>query len=244
MVFLSDNVSIITFSSHKSKATVKTAPSPVIQAPIPTSSVLEAFSGDRVYKRAIQNLIVPQTVAVQGLRWHHAVHRGSMHAITRARTIEMGGKFSHWDELDARSADSGKSEKLMISLSNSHFHAHAQHRDVMRGFITPLFEQTTDPEINAVKLDAFGVSNGLPILRDPGVITGAVPDVENDHPVLIALSRVPLPTCYTQRVLFETPKCAGNVSTVLHNRNTPDQQKFSALLGEKLVATCCWVRSP
>jgi hypothetical protein len=45
-----------------------------------------------------------------------------MHAITRARTIEMGCNFFHWDALDARFAESGKSEKLIISMSNSHFH--------------------------------------------------------------------------------------------------------------------------
>ncbi len=62
--------------------------------------------------------------------------------------------------------------------------------------------------------------------------------VETDHPVMIALSKVQLPTCYKQRVLSKTPKCAGNVFTVLHNRTIPNQQKFSALLSEMLLATC------
>jgi hypothetical protein len=155
----------------------------------------------------------------------------------------MGGKYAHWDVLDARSNESCKAEKLLMNLSNTHFHAYAQHRDVLRGFCTALFETTTEPEINAVKLEAFGVDDGLPILRDPGVITGAVLAVDTDHPVMIALSKTPLPSCYTQRVLFEPPKCAGNVSTVLHNRTTPEQKKFSALIGEMLLATCCDVRA-
>ncbi len=54
-----------------------------------------------------------------------------------------------------------------MNLSNRHFHAYAQHRDVLRGVCAALFNTTTDPEINA----AFGVDDGLPILLDPGVIT-------------------------------------------------------------------------
>lgn len=175
--------------------------------------------------------MVPHTIAVQGFRWHHAVHRNVMQAICRARTIQMGGKFAHWDALDARSTETGQSAKLLITLSNTHFHAYAQHRDVMRGLCAALFETTADPEIDAVKLEAFGVSDGLPILHDAKVVTGAMLPSAADHPVMTALSRVQIPTCYTQRVLFEPAKCAANVSTVLHNRTTPDQQKFAALLG-------------
>ena len=87
--------------------------------------------------------------------------------------------------------------------------------------------------MNAVKLEAFGVADGFPILRDPAVISGTILAVETqDHPVMIALSKTPLPTCYTQRVLFEQPKCANTVSTALHNRTAPEQKKFSALLGD------------
>jgi len=220
------------FCLQKARATVKTAPTPQIQAPIPTSTLYETLSVDGSYKRAIQSIIVPQSVAVQGFRWHHAVHRRYMHAITRARTIAMGGKYAHWDVLDARSNESGKAEKLLMNLSNTHFHAYAQHRDVLRGFCSALFELTTCPEMNAVKLEAFGVADGFPILRDPAVIAGTILAVDTDHPVMIALSKAPLPTCYTQRVLFEQPKCAGTVSTALHNRTLPEQKKFSALLGD------------
>ena len=69
----------------------------------------------------------------------------------------------------------------------------------------------------------------------PRVISGAMLAVKTDHPVMIALSKIQLPTCYTQKVLIETLKCAGNVATVLHNSNTLDQQKFTALLGRSLV---------
>ena len=225
-------VKIVMFCLQKARATVKTAPTPQIQAPIPTSTLYEALSVDGSYKRAIQSIIVPQSVAVQGFRWHHAVHRRYMHAITRARTIAMGGKYAHWDVLDARFNESGKAEKLLMNLSNTHFHAYAQHRDVLRGFCSALFELTTCPEMNAVKLEAFGVADGFPILRDPAVIAGTILAVDTDHPVMIALSKAPLPTCYTQRVLFEQPKCAGTVSTALHNRTLPEQKKFSALLGD------------
>jgi len=225
-------VKIVMFCLQKARATVKTAPTPQIQAPIPTSTLYEALSVDGSYKRAIQSIIVPQSVAVQGFRWHHAVHRRYMHAITRARTIAMGGKYAHWDVLDARSNESGKAEKLLMNLSNTHFHAYAQHRDVLRGFCSALFELTTCPEMNAVKLEAFGVADGFPILRDPAVIAGTILAVDTDHPVMIALSKAPLPTCYTQRVLFEQPKCAGTISTALHNRTLPEQKKFSALLGD------------
>ena len=172
----------------------------------------------------IQNTIVAHTVSVQGYRWHHAVHRSVMHAIVRASTIAMGGKFVHWDALDARSPDSGKSEKLLVNLSNSHFHAHQQHRDIVRRCVADLFKTTAEKEINAVKWIVFGTEAGMSILRDPGVITGEVVGLDSDHPVITALSKVPLPSCYTQRVLFETPKCPANVSTVLHNRTTPEQQ--------------------
>ena len=225
-------VKIVMFCLQKARATVKTAPTPQIQAPIPTSTLYEALSVDGSYKRAIQSIIVPQSVAVQGFRWHHAVHRRYMHAITRARTIAMGGKYAHWDALDARSNESGKAEKLLMNLSNTHFHAYAQHRDMLRGFCSALFELTTCPEMNAVKLEAFGVADGFPILRDPAVIAGTILAGDTDHPVMIALSKTPLPTCYTQRVLFEQPKCAGTVSTALHNRTLPEQKKFSALLGD------------
>jgi len=151
-------VKIVMFCLQKARATVKTAPTPQIQAPIPTSTLYEALSVDGSYKRAIQSIIVPQSVAVQGFRWHHAVHRRYMHAITRARTIAMGGKYAHWDVLDARSNESGKAEKLLMNLSNTHIHAYAQHRDVLRGFCSALFELTTCPEMNAVKLEAFGVA--------------------------------------------------------------------------------------
>ncbi len=82
-------VKIVMFCLQKARATVKTAPTPQIQAPIPTSTLYEALSVDGSYKRAIQSIIVPQSVAVQGFWWHHAVHRRYMHAITRARTIAM-----------------------------------------------------------------------------------------------------------------------------------------------------------
>ena len=156
-----------------------------------------------------------------------------MHAIVRDRTIAMGGKFAHWDGLNARSNDSGKSDKLLINLSNSHFHVFQQHHDIIRRCCAAFFDATTEPEINAVEFITFGVDNRLPILRDPGVITGAMVALETDHPVIAALSKVQLPICYTQRVLFEIPRCAAGVSTVLHNlnRTTPDQQKFAALLG-------------
>ncbi len=78
-----------------------------------------------------------------------------MHAITSARTIKMGGKFACWDALDANSAESGKSEKLLINLGHYCFHAHVQHRGVLRGFIAALFETTTNSKINAVKLEAL-----------------------------------------------------------------------------------------
>ncbi len=148
------------------------------------------------------------------------MYRRYMHAITYASKIAMGGKYAHWDVLDARSNESGKAEKLLMNLSNTHFHAYAQHRDVLRGFCTALLETTTNPEINAVKLEAVGVDDGLPILLDPGVITGAMLAVDTNHPVMIALSKTLLPSCYTQRVLFEQQKCACNVSTVLHNSTT------------------------
>ena len=226
-------VNNVIFCSQKSQARVKTGSAARVQdqASIPTTSLLDAYGGDSSYTRIIQNLIVPQTVSVQGFRWHHAVKRSVMHAVVRDRTIAMGGKFVHWDALDARSPDSGKSEKLVVRLGNSHFHAHQQHRDVLRRCVAALFETSTENEINAVKFIVFGVDQGLPILRDPGVITGAMVGLDTDHPVITALSKVPLPSCYTQRVLFETPKSPATVSTVLHNRTTPDQQKFAALLG-------------
>ena len=178
-------------------------------------------------------------MAVQGARWQNAHHRRVMHAIARDHTIRQGGKGAHWDVLDARSPDSGKSERLMIMLSNSHFHAHAQHRDVLRSFCRPLFEKTLDPEINAVKLEAFGVADGEPILRDHTVVGGNIMPVDGDHPVMIALGRVPLPSNYTERVLYESYRNPSNVSTVLHNRTTPEQQRFAALQGEMLHAPCC-----
>jgi hypothetical protein len=220
----------VIFCLQKAKAAVKTAPTP--QVTIPTTTLFEAFCVDGSYKRAIQSIIVPHCVAVQGFRWHHAVHRRYMHAITRARTIAMGGKYAHWDVLDACSTESGKAEKLLMNLSNTHFHAFSQHRDVLRGFCAALFESTNCAEMNAVKLEAFGVADGQPILLDPAVITGTMLAGEGDHPVMIALSKTPLPTCYTQRVLFEQPKCANTVSTALHNRTAPEQKKFSALLGD------------
>ncbi len=119
----------------------------------------------------------------------------------------------------------------MVNLSNSHFHAYQQHREIVRGCCAVLFETTTEPDNNAVKLIAFGVDSGLLILLDPGVITGALVALETDHAVITALSKVQLPTCYTQKVLFKTQKSPGNVSTVLQNRTTPDQQKFAAVLG-------------
>ena len=226
-------VNNVIFCSQKSQARVKTGSAARVQdqASIPTTSLLDAYGGDSSYTRIIQNLIVPQTVSVQGFRWHHAVKRSVMHAVVRDRTIAMGGKFVHWDALDARSPDSGKSEKLVVRLGNSHFHAHQQHRDIVRRCVAALFEASTECEINAVKFIVFGVDQGLPILRDPGVITGAMVGLDTDHPVITALSKVPLPSCYTQRVLFETPKSPATVSTVLHNRTTPDQQKLAALLG-------------
>ena len=226
-------VNNVIFCSQKSQARVKTGSAARVQdqASMPTTSLLDAYGGDSSYTRIIQNLIVPQTVSVQGFRWHHAVKRSVMHAVVRDRTIAMGGKFVHWDALDARSPDSGKSEKLLVNLSNSHFHAHQQHRDIVRRCVAALFEASTECEINVVKFMVFGVESGLPILRDPGVITGAMVGLDTDHPVITALSKVPLPSCYTQRVLFETPKSPATVSTVLHNRTTPDQQKLAALLG-------------
>ena len=226
-------VNNVIFCSQKSQARVKTGSAARVQdqASIPTTSLLDAYGGDSSYTRIIQNLIVPQTVSVQGFRWHHAVKRSVMHAVVRDRTIAMGGKFVHWDALDARSPDSGKSEKLVVRLGNSHFHAHQQHRDIVRRCVADLFKTTAEKEINAVKWIVFGTEAGMSILRDPGVITGEVVGLDSDHPVITALSKVPLPSCYTQRVLFETPKCPANVSTVLHNRTTPDQQKFAALLG-------------
>ena len=226
-------VNNVIFCSQKALAKVKSGSAPQVQdqASMPTTSLYDAYGGNSSYKRTIQNIIVPHTISVQGFRWHHAVHRSVMHAIVRDRTIAMGGKFLHWDALYARSFDSGKSEKLVVNLSNSHFHAHQQHRDIMRRCVAALFETSTEPEINAVKFIVFGVENGLPILRDPAVITGAMVGIDTDHPVITALSKVPLPSCYTHRVLFETPTSPANVSTVLHNRTTPDQQKLAALLG-------------
>ena len=226
-------VNNVIFCSQKSQARVKTGSAARVQdqASIPTTSLLDAYGGDSSYTRIIQNLIVPQTVSVQGFRWHHAVKRSVMHAVVRDRTIAMGGKFVHWDALDARSPDSGKSEKLVVKLGNSHFHAHQQHRDVLRRCVAALFETSTENEINAVKFIVFSVDQGVPILQDPAVITGALVGMDTDHPVITALSKVPLPSCYTHRVLFETPKSPANVSTVLHNRTTPDQQKLAALLG-------------
>ena len=223
----------VIFSLQKAQARVKTGPAPQVQDQVsmPTTSLFDAYGGDSSYKRTIQNTIVSHTVSVQGYRWHHAVHCSVMHAIVRASTIAMGGKFVHWDALDARSPDSGKSEKLVVRLGNSHFHAHQQHRDIVRRCVAALFEASTECEINAVKFIVFGVDQGLPILRDPGVITGAMVGLDTDHPVITALSKVPLPSCYTQRVLFETPKSPATVSTVLHNRTTLDQQKLAALLG-------------
>ena len=61
----------------------------------------------------------------------HAVHHRYLHTITRARTIAMGGTYAHWDVLDARSNESCKAEKLLMNLSNTLFHAYAQHRDVL-----------------------------------------------------------------------------------------------------------------
>ena len=226
-------VNNVIFCSQKSQARVKTGSAARVQdqASMPTTSLLDAYGGDSSYTRIIQNLIVPQTVSVQGFRWHHAVKRSVMHAVVRDRTIAMGGKFVHWDALDARSPDSGKSEKLLVNLSNSHFHAHQQHRDIVRRCVADLFKTTAEKEINAVKWIVFGTEAGMSILRDPGVITGEVVGLDSDHPVITALSKVPLPSCYTQRVLFETPKCPANVSTVLHNRTTPEQQNLAALLG-------------
>ena len=223
----------VIFSLQKAQARVKTGPAPQVQDQVsmPTTSLFDAYGGDSSYKRTIQNTIVSHTVSVQGYRWHHAVHRSVMHAIVRASTIAMGGKFVHWDALDARSPDSGKSEKLLVNLSNSHFHAHQQHRDIVRRCVADLFKTTAEKEINAVKWIVFGTEAGMSILRDPGVITGEVVGLDSDHPVITALSKVPLPSCYTQRVLFETPKCPANVSTVLHNRTTPEQQNLAALLG-------------
>ncbi len=86
------------------------------------------------------------------------------------------------------------------------------------------------------------MDDGLHILGDPGVITGVMLAVDTDQQVMIALSRTLLPSCYTQRVLFDDAGCI--VSTVLHNSTTPEQKKFSALLGEMLLATCCDVRAP
>jgi hypothetical protein len=54
-----------------------------------------------------------------------------MHAIARHHTIGLGGKHVHWDVLDARSPDSGKSDKLMIMLDNLHFHVHEQHSEMV-----------------------------------------------------------------------------------------------------------------
>ena len=210
------------------------------QAPVPSSTLVDAYSGDGSYKRLIQNVTVPHTVAIlMGARWQHAVNRRVQHAITRYHTMQLGGKYVHWDVLDASSPDSGKSDKLMIMLSNSHFHAHAQHRDVLRSFCLLLFENTTDPEINAVKLEAFGVADGEQILRDRKVVCGNIGPVEGDHPAMIALGKVPLPTNYTGRVLYESYRNPSDVSTALHNRNNPDQQKFAALQGEMLHAACC-----
>ena len=118
------------------------------------------------------------------------MHRSVMHAIVRDRTIAMGGKFAHWDVLDARSNDSGKSDKLLVNLSNSHFHPFQQHRDIIRRCCAALFEATTECEINSVKFITFGVVGGLQILRDPGVITGAMVALETDHPLIAALSKV------------------------------------------------------
>ncbi len=98
------HVRIVIFCLQKARAAVKTvttAQTPQVQAPIPTTSRFEAFGCDSSYKRSIQRVIVPHTVAVQGFWWQHAVHRRYMHAITRACTIAMDGKYAHWNVLDA-----------------------------------------------------------------------------------------------------------------------------------------------
>jgi hypothetical protein len=51
-------VKIVIFCLQKAKATVKAVPTPQIQAPIPTTTLFEAFCVDGSYKRTVQSIIV------------------------------------------------------------------------------------------------------------------------------------------------------------------------------------------
>jgi hypothetical protein len=166
---------------QKTVAAVRTGPA-IVSAMLPIEgNLLEVLTGrGQSYIRDIQRDLVPRSIAVSGFRWHNGVNRGEMIQILRYLTIRKGGIFAHWDALDARSGKFGNANQLATKIAGSHAHAARNHQEFVRGKVVNLFKHTPDDkQINFVKEEVFGITDGNPIISP-------------DHPVMVEMFELPI----------------------------------------------------
>ena len=95
-------------------------------------------------------------------------------------TIRKGGIFAHWDALDARSGKFGNANQLATKIAGRHAHVARNHQEFVRGKVANLFKHTpNDKQINFVKEEVFGITDGNPIISP-------------DHPVMVEMFELPI----------------------------------------------------
>lgn len=124
----------------------------------------------------VQPLLVPELIARYGLRWHNAEF--ATEATSLARSVIVRNNIGNFANIyDKLRQNRPKSELHLLSgLRRSHAHAVKNHHGKLADIAASLlFETTTDPRINWVKKEVFGIDDGMPVL-----------DVS--HPVMVKLA--------------------------------------------------------
>ena len=116
--------------------------------------------------RKIQTRICSRLVQMLGIRWASSLQKAHVGPVVQDCVVSGGIAGVDTDaKYNALKLKSVKGDFYLVQqISQTQNKTVKKHRDRVNDLIVALFEETTDPMVNSIKLDVFGVADGKPIV--------------------------------------------------------------------------------